>query len=67
MGLSYSKVIGIKSGDVVGTTLEFDVGTYLLSLDGSFDGSNDGYLTNLFLDIHWYLLMVKLLALYLCK
>ena len=42
-------MLGTIPGNVYGIIHEFDVGTYLGSVDGSFDGSNDGNLEGLFL------------------
>ena len=49
MGLSDGKVLGAVLGNVYGITLRVDVGTYLVSLDRYFDGSNDGKLEVLLL------------------
>ena len=49
LGLSYGKVIGTILINLGGITLGVDVGTYLGSLDESFDGSNGGKLERLFL------------------
>ena len=43
------KVLVTILESVYGITLELDVGTYLLSLERCFDGSNDGKLDGLFL------------------
>ena len=48
MGLSGGKMLGKIPGDVYGITLGLDVGTYLDSLDVSFDSSNDGKLKGIF-------------------
>ena len=42
--LSYGKVLGTILGNVYGITLGLGVGTYLVYLDGYFDGSNYGKL-----------------------
>ena len=41
-------MIGTILGNVDGITLRLDIGTYLGSVDGSFDGYNDGNLEGLF-------------------
>ena len=41
--------IGTILGNVDGITLGINIGTYMVSLDLSFDGSNDGKLERLFL------------------
>ena len=56
-------MIGTILGNLDGITLGLDIGTYLGFLDGSFGGSNDGNLEVFFLETHWYLMMVKCLAL----
>ena len=49
MGLSYDKVFWTILCDVVVITLGVDIGTDLVSLDGSFKGYNYGNLAILFL------------------
>ena len=49
MGLFDSKVFGTIPGNVYVITLGIDIGTYLSSLDGYFDGSNDVKLEKLFI------------------
>ena len=49
LGLSGGKVLGTILGNVYVIILGMDVGTELVSLDGLFDGSNDGKLERLFL------------------
>ena len=44
MGLAYGKVLGTILINVDVITLGFDIGTDLVSLDGSSDRSNDGKL-----------------------
>ena len=48
MGSTDSKFIGIILGNVDGITHRLEIGTYLSSLDGSFDGYNYGKLEGLF-------------------
>ena len=49
MGLFYGKVLGNILGNVYVTTLGFDVGTDLVSVDGSFDDFNYGKVEGLLL------------------
>ena len=56
-------MIGILLGNLDGIILGLDVGTDLVSLDGFFEVSNDRNLRYYCLEIHWNLLIVKLLAL----
>ena len=49
------EVIDNVLGDSHGITLGLDVGTYMCSLDGPFDGSNDVNFEGIFLgDSLWY-------------
>ena len=49
MGSDYGKVLGTILVYIDVITLGIDVGTYLVSLDESFDGSNDGNIEGLFI------------------
>ena len=51
-------MLGTIIRNVDGSVIGLDVGTYLGSLDVSFDGSNDGNIEGLFLEVHWDLLML---------
>ena len=50
LGYTDSKLIGTIVGNIYKITLGIDVGTELVYLDGSFDGSNDGNIEGLLIN-----------------
>ena len=63
LGSADGKVLGTILGNIYVITLGIDLGTDLVSLNGSLDGYNYGKLEGIFFYDHWDLLLVKSLAL----